>query len=283
MITTEQDTAATLVDQETSIERRRKGEQLVRDQYGDAWADKNIVGPAAAGGVPAELARLALEQCYGDVWTRPGLTRRDRSMLTLGLLIASNHPEQLANHVLGALGNGINEDELAEVALHSASYTGWPAAGQALKVILETCAQAGTKRETLSPVTVLSGVFTEPDHNTGKSLSRCWHKDLVYHGMGADGVDRDYHGRDAMLGLLADTREVMDEIADRLVAVYPAGDDLAIAHVRAHRRAARTGTTIDGDYTLIAQVHNGLIVRGQGMPSADYRTFFQAQHEAARS
>jgi ketosteroid isomerase-like protein len=70
-------------------------------------------------------------------------------------------------------------------------------------------------------------------------------------------------------------------MSDRLVAVYPAGEDLAVAHVRAHRRAARTGEVIDGDYTITVQVHNGLIVRGWDMPSAGYRAFIRAQHEAA--
>jgi hypothetical protein len=69
-------------------------------------------------------------------------------------------------------------------------------------VILKAWAEHDAEQETLSPVTLLGGVFTEPDHNAGKSLSPCWHEDVVYHGMGADGVDRDFHCREAMLGLL---------------------------------------------------------------------------------
>jgi 4-carboxymuconolactone decarboxylase len=267
----------------TAAARREDGAQIVRQMFGQAFLDRTMGGPSQGEGAPAAMAGFALEQCYGDVWTRPGLSLRERSLVTLGILVGAGHPDELANHVLGAQGNGLTREELAELALHSVPYVGFPAAGQAMGVILKAWAEHDADRETPSPVTVLRGVFTEPDHNAGKSLSRCWHEDVVYHGMGADGVDRDYHGRDAMLGLLADTREVMDEMVDRLVAVFPVGEDMAVAHVRAHRRAVRTGATIDGDYTMIAQVHNGLIVRGQDMPSADYRAFFQAQHEAARS
>jgi len=260
----------------TTAVRREDGAQVVRRMFGQEFLDRTMGGLSRGEGAPAAMAGLALEQCYGDVWTRPGLSLRERSLITLGILVGAGHPGELANHVLGARGNGLTREELTELALHSVPYVGFPAAGQAMGVILKTWEQADAEPETPSPVTVLSGLF-----GTGEPSAHGWHEDVVYHGMGADGVDRDFHGRDAMLGLLADTRELMDRMADRLVAVYPAGDDLAVAHVRAHRRAARTGATIDGDYTMIVQVHNGLIVRGQDMPSADYRAFFRAQHEAA--
>ncbi len=86
------------------------------------------------------MARLALEQCYGDIWTREGLGLRERSLVTLGILIAGGHPDELRNHVLGALGNGLQPDELVEVAIHAVPYVGFPAAGKALRVIGETLA-----------------------------------------------------------------------------------------------------------------------------------------------
>lgn len=92
------------------------------------------------------MARLALEQCYGDVWTRPTLSRRDRSLLTLGMLLALRQPDEFANHVLGALGNGITEEELREVALHAMPYVGFPAAGQAMSVIERTLRDAAESR-----------------------------------------------------------------------------------------------------------------------------------------
>jgi 4-carboxymuconolactone decarboxylase len=266
----------------TTRARREDGAQIVRRMFGQAFLDRTMGGGSQGEGAPAAMAGFALEHCYGDVWTRPGLSLRERSLVTLGILVAAGHPDELANHVLGARGNGLTREELAELALHSAPYVGFPAAGQAMGAILKAWADADTERSAQSPATVLRSLFAESDHSTEESFSRHWHEDAIYHGMGIDGVDRDFRGREAILGLLADTRDVMDEMFDRLVAVYPAGDDLAIAHVRAHRRAARTGETVDGDYALVAQVHNGLVVRGQGMPSADYRAFFRAQHEETR-
>ncbi|WP_174518150.1 carboxymuconolactone decarboxylase family protein, partial [Mycobacteroides abscessus] len=78
-------------------------------------------------------------QCYGDIWARPGLSRRDRSLLTLGLLIAAGYQDEIANHTRGALSNGITPSELTEAALHAAPYIGLPAAGHAMSTITATC------------------------------------------------------------------------------------------------------------------------------------------------
>jgi 4-carboxymuconolactone decarboxylase len=120
----------------TAAARREDGAQIVRQMFGQAFLDRTMGGPSQGEGAPAAMAGFALEQCYGDVWTRPGLSPRERSLITLGILIAAGHPDELANHVLGARGNGLTRDELAELALHSVPYVGFPAAGQAMATIL---------------------------------------------------------------------------------------------------------------------------------------------------
>jgi 4-carboxymuconolactone decarboxylase len=78
---------------------------------------------------------------WGDVWSRPGLDRRTRSALTLALLAAGGHHEELALHIRAALRNGLSRDEIGEVLLHSAVYAGVPAANSAFKVAERTFAE----------------------------------------------------------------------------------------------------------------------------------------------
>ena len=65
---------------------------------------------------------------FGEVWERPGLSKRDRSMITVAALIALNRPDQLRGHLQRALFNGVSKDELVEVITHLAFYAGWPSA-----------------------------------------------------------------------------------------------------------------------------------------------------------
>ncbi|WP_030946176.1 carboxymuconolactone decarboxylase family protein [Streptomyces sp. NRRL S-646] len=119
----------------TAPSRRAAGEQVVREMFGETFLREQLTGPADSG---VDLARLALEQCYGDIWARPGLDRRSRSLVTLGILMALGHPAELRNHVLGALGNGLTSEEILETAVQAVPYLGLPAAGQALAVAAET-------------------------------------------------------------------------------------------------------------------------------------------------
>ena len=74
------------------------------------------------------MQELVTEYCWGEVWNRPGLDRRTRSLLNLALLTALNRPHELKLHVKGAIRNGVTKDEIREVFLHTAIYCGVPAA-----------------------------------------------------------------------------------------------------------------------------------------------------------
>lgn len=65
---------------------------------------------------------------YGDLWERTGLSKRDRSLVTVAALVATHRPDQLRTHVKRALGNGVTKEEIAEIVTHLAFYAGWPAA-----------------------------------------------------------------------------------------------------------------------------------------------------------
>jgi 4-carboxymuconolactone decarboxylase len=71
---------------------------------------------------------------FGDIWERPQLSKRDRSLITVSALIAMNRPEQLRSHLLRARDNGVTLEELSEVMTHLAFYTGWPNALTAIGV-----------------------------------------------------------------------------------------------------------------------------------------------------
>ncbi len=75
-----------------------------------------------------KLIDLTENVLFGDVWERPGLAKRDRSLITVAALIALNRTEQLRGHLERALGNGVTKDEIIEVITHLAFYSGWPTA-----------------------------------------------------------------------------------------------------------------------------------------------------------
>lgn len=91
----------------------------------------------AIGDFDPKLAELTDDVLYGDVWQRPQLSKRDRSLVTVAALIALNRPEQLRSHLIRARENGVTQEELIETITHLAFYCGWPNAVNAIKVAQE--------------------------------------------------------------------------------------------------------------------------------------------------
>jgi 4-carboxymuconolactone decarboxylase len=91
----------------------------------------------AIGDFAPKLAELTDDVLYGDVWERPQLSKRDRSLVTVAALIAMNRPEQLRSHLIKARKNGVTEEELIETVTHLAFYCGWPNAVNAINVAKE--------------------------------------------------------------------------------------------------------------------------------------------------
>ncbi|HXP30381.1 MAG TPA: carboxymuconolactone decarboxylase family protein [Stellaceae bacterium] len=84
-----------------------------------------------------KLIELTEKVLFGDVWERPGLSKRDRSLITVAALIALYRPEQLRGHLERALANGLTKDEIIEVITHLAFYSGWPTAMTAVNLAKE--------------------------------------------------------------------------------------------------------------------------------------------------
>ncbi|ALG87029.1 4-carboxymuconolactone decarboxylase [Gordonia phthalatica] len=106
-----------------------------REVLGDEHVDRSI---ARTTPLTEEFQDLITQYAWGSIWTRPGLDRRSRSMITLTALIACGHHEELAMHLRAALRNGLSREEITEVILQSAVYCGVPDANTAFRIAQET-------------------------------------------------------------------------------------------------------------------------------------------------
>ena len=108
-----------------------KGMKVRRFILGDPHVDRAV---AKTNSTNREFQEFITEYAWGGIWTRPGLDRRSRSLITLTALIARGHHEELAMHVRAAVRNGLTADEIKEVLLQCAVYCGVPAANHAFAV-----------------------------------------------------------------------------------------------------------------------------------------------------
>jgi 4-carboxymuconolactone decarboxylase len=118
-----------------SIDRYDAGMVVRRAVLGDEHVDRAV---ARTTDFTAEFQTLITEYAWGSIWTRPGLDRRSRSMITLTALIARGHHEELAMHLRAARTNGLTDDEIKEVLLQTAIYCGVPDANTAFRIAQET-------------------------------------------------------------------------------------------------------------------------------------------------
>ena len=124
-------------------ERHRRGTKVRRAVLGAAHVAR---ARREASEFDAELQDLITRYAWGELWTRRGLPRKLRSLITLAMLVALGRHEELRFHVKGALRNGVTRKELQELLLHSAVYCGVPAAHSAFRVAKEELAAAGAGR-----------------------------------------------------------------------------------------------------------------------------------------
>lgn len=134
-------------------------EQVTDEQYGAPLRPGTAVAAAPVapradqpsraqqlmGDLAPKLAQLTDDVLYGDVWARPQLSPRDRSLVTISALIAMNRPDQLRSHLALARRNGVTEDEIAETITHLAFYAGWPSAVTAVTVAKEVFGRTSDK------------------------------------------------------------------------------------------------------------------------------------------
>ncbi|MEX1665189.1 carboxymuconolactone decarboxylase family protein [Zhongshania arctica] len=117
-----------------SIDDQKAGEVIRRQVMGSAHVDASL-GNASAFDMP--LQEAAMEHAWGGVWTRDGLDRKTRSIVTVSMLIALQAHGELKGHIRGALNNGVSPEEIREIIMHAAAYCGYPAALSAMRVARE--------------------------------------------------------------------------------------------------------------------------------------------------
>ncbi|MGC5171937.1 4-carboxymuconolactone decarboxylase [Microbacterium sp. DT81.1] len=120
-------------------ERYEQGMVVRREVLSDAHVDRSIENTTD---LTADFQDFITRIAWGDIWSRPGLDRRSRSVAVLTSLIAHGHHEELAMHLRAALRNGLTVDEIKEVILQSAVYSGVPAANSAFRIAGEVFADA---------------------------------------------------------------------------------------------------------------------------------------------
>jgi 4-carboxymuconolactone decarboxylase len=117
-----------------------RGMAVRRRVLGDRHVDR---AEAAKTGFDADFQRFITEGAWGSVWARPGLTPRERSLVTLALLAAGGHHGEVAMHARATANTGATPDDLKEVLLHVAVYAGVPAANEAFRIVKQTLQEEG--------------------------------------------------------------------------------------------------------------------------------------------
>ena len=107
-------------------------------------AEQQTPAQRLLGDFAPKMVQLTDDVLFGDVWERPGLSPRDRSLVTVAVLAATYRPDQLISHLRRALANGLTQDELVEALTHLAFYAGWPRAMSAMAVAREVFGQNET-------------------------------------------------------------------------------------------------------------------------------------------
>jgi 4-carboxymuconolactone decarboxylase len=125
-----------------SSELYEQGLKIRKAVLGEKYVERALTGVNA---FSAPLQELVTEWCWGRIWGRPGLDRRQRSLLNLAMIGVLNRPHELKAHVRGALNNGVSPAEIREVFLQVMIYAGVPAAVDSFRIAGEVFAEDGVK------------------------------------------------------------------------------------------------------------------------------------------
>lgn len=114
--------------------RHEAGMKIRREVLGDAHVDR---AQSQTDEFNADFQDLITRYAWGEIWARPGLDRKSRSLVTIGMMIALNRADELRLHLRAALNNGVTREQIREVLLHAAIYCGVPAANSAFHMAAE--------------------------------------------------------------------------------------------------------------------------------------------------
>jgi len=119
-------------------ERFRRGMSVRRSVLGEAYVDRALKTRTEFN---EEFQDLITRYAWGEIWTRPGLPQKTRSLITLAMMVALNRNDEFRMHVRAAIENGVTRDEIKEVLLQTAIYCGVPAANSAFHAAAEVCSE----------------------------------------------------------------------------------------------------------------------------------------------
>jgi 4-carboxymuconolactone decarboxylase len=126
------------------MDKREAGRDIIRAMMGD---DFLAARDRKRNAFSAVIQDYSDEVCFGTIWSRPGIDRKQRSILNIVMLVALGRPAQLRTHVEGALNHGCTVEELREILLHTAVYAGLPAAVEGFKVAEDVLRSKGLLTE----------------------------------------------------------------------------------------------------------------------------------------
>ena len=126
--------------QGVSIDRHERAEEILHQMLPPDIAT-GMASKSSTASFGSDMSRLAFENAYVQLWTRPGLSLKERSLVTISILIAQGNARELAVHLASGLRNGLTPEEIEEVIYHSTAYAGFPRASDALATAKEVIAQ----------------------------------------------------------------------------------------------------------------------------------------------
>jgi len=124
------------------MDRREAGQRITREMMGDETA-KELLTSAESGSFGSIVAELAIDEAFGEIWTRKGLDRKSRSLVTVAVMIALRQPHEFAIHMRIALNNGLTLNEIEETVVQKLPYVGYPAVATALAAAVNVIRELG--------------------------------------------------------------------------------------------------------------------------------------------
>jgi 4-carboxymuconolactone decarboxylase len=140
-------------DSRNDAKRYEQGMKIRRAVLGDEHVDRTV---ATTTDFNREFQDFITRNAWGEIWTRPGLPRHTRSLLTLAMMVALNRGEEFRLHVKAAFNNGVTRDQIKEVLMQSALYCGVPAANSAFHMAAEVFQEIDGKNKMDAPAKGLS-------------------------------------------------------------------------------------------------------------------------------
>jgi 4-carboxymuconolactone decarboxylase len=127
-------------------DRSEAGRSIVREMMGEETANK-LIASAESGTFGAVISELAIDEAFGEIWTRPGLDRKSRSLVTMAVMIAIRQPHEFGIHMNIALNNGLTLEEIEEALIQTLPYVGYPAVANALAVANDVIKERGLDKD----------------------------------------------------------------------------------------------------------------------------------------